>query len=164
MKFRSGNPTDAQAIKQLILSTWQQFEKDLTPENWNQLSSILSKENTYEALLKDASSFVCENEKGDIIGVGFLVSSGNLTDIYTSDQCYIRMVTVSEAYKGLKIGQKLTENCIEYAKRSGEQKIALHTSEMMYKARHIYEKLGFKILKEIEPRFGKRYWLYEMDL
>ena len=164
MKFRSGTPTDAQAIERLILGTWQQFEKDLTPENWNQLSTILTRENTYASLLKEATSFVCENEKGDIIGVGFLVSRGNPTDIYTTEQCYIRMVTVSDAYKGLKIGQKITEYCIEYAKQSGEQKIALHTSEMMFKARHIYEKLGFKILREIEPRFGKRYWLYEMDL
>ncbi|MEZ4949873.1 MAG: GNAT family N-acetyltransferase [Saprospiraceae bacterium] len=164
MKFRSGTPTDAQAIERLIIDTWQQFEKDLTSENWNQLSSILTRENTYESLLKDATSFVCENEKGEIIGVGFLVPSGNPTDIYTADQSYIRLVTVSDAYKGLKFGQKITELCIQYAKQSGEQKIALHTSEMMFKARHIYEKLGFKILREIEPRFGKRYWLYEMDL
>jgi ribosomal protein S18 acetylase RimI-like enzyme len=34
----------------------------------------------------------------------------------------------------------------------------------MDKARYIYEKLGFKIIKEIEPRYGKKYWLYEMSL
>jgi len=35
---------------------------------------------------------------------------------------------------------------------------------MMDKARHIYESLGFKILKEIVPRLGKKYWLYTLDL
>jgi hypothetical protein len=28
----------------------------------------------------------------------------------------------------------------------------------------IGEKLEFKIIKDIEPRYGKKYWLYEMSL
>lgn len=40
----------------------------------------------------------------------------------------------------------------------------LHTSEMMGAARHIYESLGFKKLREIEPRYGKKYWLYKLEL
>jgi hypothetical protein len=35
---------------------------------------------------------------------------------------------------------------------------------MMHKARHIYESLGFTILREIEPRLGKKYWLYTLDI
>jgi len=42
--------------------------------------------------------------------------------------------------------------------------MALHTSEMMRSARHIYEKIGFNILKEIEPRLGVKYWLYTLEL
>lgn len=34
----------------------------------------------------------------------------------------------------------------------------------MKSARHIYEKMGFQILKEIEPRFEKKYWLYILEL
>jgi ribosomal protein S18 acetylase RimI-like enzyme len=34
----------------------------------------------------------------------------------------------------------------------------------MDKARHIYEKLGFTILREIDQRLGRRYWLYKLDL
>jgi ribosomal protein S18 acetylase RimI-like enzyme len=109
-------------------------------------------------------SYVCENEIGEIIGMSFLVASGNPTEIYNEEQCYVRFVTVSEKYKGMKIGEKLTEECIGFAKNNGEKKIALHTSEFMNKARYIYEKLGFKIIKEIEPRYGKKYWLYEMSL
>jgi len=58
----------------------------------------------------------------------------------------------------------LTEKCIELTKNNGKTKIVLHTSEFMDKARHIYEKLGFRIIKEIEPKYGKKYWLYEMNL
>jgi len=45
-----------------------------------------------------------------------------------------------------------------------EKTIALHTSEFMDAARHIYEGLGFIMVKEIPPRYGKRYWLYRLDL
>jgi len=164
MKIRNGNINDLTPVKQLGQNTWKQFQKDLTKKNWEKLSSLLSNESLYNNLLINSKSFVCENEKGEIIGMSFLVSSGNPTDIYNEEQCYIRFVTVSEKYKGLKIGQKLTEECIEFAKNSGEKKIALHTSIFMNKARHIYEKLGFEIIKEIEPRYGKKYWLYEMNL
>ena len=34
----------------------------------------------------------------------------------------------------------------------------------MGSARHIYEKMGFEILKEIEPRLGVKYWLYTLEL
>jgi len=164
MKIRKGNINDLNAVKQLAQNTWKQFEKDLTYENWNKLSNNLSNENLHKDLLLNSISFVCENEKEEIIGMSFLVASGNPTEIYNKEQCYIRFVSVSEKYKGLKIGQKLTEKCIEFARNNGEKKIALHTSEFMDKARHIYEKLGFEIIKEIEPRYGKKYWLYELSL
>jgi ribosomal protein S18 acetylase RimI-like enzyme len=164
MKIRNGNINDLTPVKQLGQNTWKQFKKDLTPENWDKLSNTLSNENLYIDLLSNANSFVCENETGEIIGMSFLVASGNPTEIYNEEQCYIRFVTVSEKYKGLKLGQKLTEECIAFAKNSGEKKIALHTSEFMDKARHVYAKLGFKIIREIEPRYGKKYWLYEMDV
>jgi ribosomal protein S18 acetylase RimI-like enzyme len=40
----------------------------------------------------------------------------------------------------------------------------LHTSEYMNSARHIYEKIGFKSIKELAPRYGNKYWLYLLDI
>lgn len=164
MRIRNGHINDLFSLKQLGQNSWKQYEKELTDENWKILSANISDENVYRDLLVQAKSFVCENEKGEIIGMSFLMASGNPTEIYNEEQCYIRFVTVANEYQGLQLGQLLTEKCIEFAKQQGEKKIALHTSEIMNKARHIYEKMGFEILKEIEPRFGKKYWLYEMKL
>jgi hypothetical protein len=105
MKIRKGNIGDLTAVKQLGQTTWKQFEKELTHENWTTLSNVLSNEHLYKDLLQNSRSFVCENEKGEIIGMSFLVPSGNPTEIYKAEQCYIRFVTVSEKYKGLKLGQ-----------------------------------------------------------
>jgi len=42
--------------------------------------------------------------------------------------------------------------------------IALHTSEFQDAARHIYEGLGFKKIRDLEPSFGKQIYLYTLNL
>jgi len=54
--------------------------------------------------------------------------------------------------------------CIDFARSSDEKTVALHTSEYMNAARHIYESLGFRQIRELEPRYGKRYWIYKLEL
>lgn len=107
---------------------------------------------------------VCTGEHDAIVGMAFLVPSGNLTDIFRGDWCYVRMVTVDANYNGMGIGRMLMLNCIARASVLGETTIRLHTSEFMNKARYINESMGFKVVGEPEQRFGKRYWLYKLDL
>ncbi|MFT4680691.1 MAG: ribosomal protein S18 acetylase RimI-like enzyme [Granulosicoccus sp.] len=74
------------------------------------------------------------------------------------------MVEVNPIYRGNGIGRELTQMCIEFARKNNEQIIALHTSEFMDSARQLYETLGFKLTREIEPIFGMKYWLYQLKL
>lgn len=162
-KFREGSIKDKEQLKELALSAYGQFEKVLTIENWKKLYLNLESENSYTGILEIAQCFICEIES-KIIGVAYLVPSGNPTEIYASNWSYIRMVGVDPAYRGNGIGKRLTQKCINCAKGNGEQIIALHTSEFMDSARYIYEQLGFKKDKELKPIFGKKYWLYKMNL
>lgn len=164
MHIRQGNLKDLKQIKELAITEWTQFKNVLTPENWMSLFNTLTDEKNYTDLIRQSDSFVYENDQNKIIGFGFLVASGNPTDIYNDQQSYIRFITADSRYRGQKIGQSLTEKCIQKAKENGEKYVALHTSEMMDSARYIYEKLGFKIIKELEPRLGKKYWLYELEI
>ena len=164
MNYRKGNINDLNAIKKLAIKSWSEFKSELTNENWQDLYETLTNEKTYTDLIEKSYFVVCENLNEEIIGMSFLVPNGNPTEIYDKSWCYIRFVTVDPDFGGNGIGKKLTENCIEFAKKSGEITVALHTSEMMDKARHIYEKLGFEILREIEPRLGKKYWLYSLNI
>ena len=164
MIYRQANMEDLPGIKKLAIVSWRQFEEKLTPQEWQKLESSLKDDKTFITLLEKAFSLICLNDNDDIIGMSFLVPGGNPTDIYQEDWCYIRFVTVHPEFGGKGIGRTLTEKCIAHAKETGEKTIALHTSEMMEKARHIYESLGFKVLKEIEPRFGKKYWLYILNI
>lgn len=101
-----------------------------------------------------------------IVGMAHIIPNGNPADIFKIEWSYIRMVGVNPKYQGQGqgIAKTLTQMCIYKAKQTNEKTIALHTSEFMDAARHIYESLGFKILQEIDQRFGKKYWLYTLDL
>lgn len=164
MEIRRGTIQDLDQIRNLAIEEWSRFEHLLSPDNWLKLRATITSENTFSDLLINAICFVCINNEDELTGVSFLVSSGNPTTIYSAEQCYIRFVTASSKYKGQKIGERLTEKCIEAAKENNESCIALHTSVFMPAARHIYEKLGFVIVRELEPILGKQYWLYEKKL
>ncbi len=154
---------DKSQLRQLAKVSYGQYEKALTKENWATLNGKLNAKQSYSDMLEIAKCFVCEH-KDQIIGVGYIVPSGNPTEIFEADWCYIRMVGVNPKFRGNGIGKKLTQLCIDYAKETGEQIIALHTSEFMDSARELYERMGFIRVKEIEPIFGKRYWLYQLRL
>lgn len=164
MNYRKGNSNDVNQLKKLGLASWKQFKENLTNQNWDKLYKIVNNKDTYSELLRNSEYFVCENNNQVIVGMAFLVAQGNPTEIYDTKWCYIRFVSVDPAYSGNGIGKKLTNLCIETAINNNEQIIALHTSEIMKSARHIYGKLGFEIRREIEPRLGVKYWLYTLNL
>jgi ribosomal protein S18 acetylase RimI-like enzyme len=161
--YREGTNQDNDKLKELGLTSYGQFKNELTEDNWEKMNNYLSTGNSYADLLNTSKCFVCEVDK-QIVGMAYLVSKGNPTDIFDKDWCYIRMVGVDPKYSGNGIGKKLTQMCIDFAKTNNEDVIALHTSEFMNTARHIYEKMGFKAVKELAPRYGKKYWLYLLDI
>jgi len=163
LQYREGKIEDRQQLREVALISYGGFEKILTKENWSKLHRNLGSEDFYTNILKIAKCFVCEIEN-KIIGTAYLVPSGNPTEIFESDWCYLRMVGVHPNYQGNGIGKQLTQLCIEYARQTDEQIMALHTSEFMDSARYIYEKLGFERIKELRPIFGQKYWLYQMKL
>lgn len=163
MKYRHGNSLDVAGLQKLALISYGQFQNILTEENWNRLRAHITNENLFPNLLKASKGFVCEYEN-EIIGMAFLVPKGNPTEIFEADWSYIRMVGVHPDFGGKGIGKVLTQMCIDFAKDTKEKVVALHTSEYMNAARHIYESLGFRQIKELEPRYGKRYWIYKIEL
>jgi ribosomal protein S18 acetylase RimI-like enzyme len=164
MNYRKGNNNDLEQLRKLGVKSWTQFKDELTIDNWKSLFETISSHKSYSKLLETSECIVCENESKEVVGMAFLVPNGNPSEIYDEKWCHLRFVSVDPNYRGNGIGKKLTELCIESAIENKEQTMALHTSEIMGSARRIYEKMGFEILKEIEPRFGVRYWLYTFEL
>jgi ribosomal protein S18 acetylase RimI-like enzyme len=161
--YRSATLADKDQLIALALLSYGQYAPQLEPEHLKRLNKNISNRENWTNVITISKSVVCLD--GDkIIGMAFLIPHGNPWEIFKAEWSYIRLVGVNPNYQGRGIAKILTRKCIEHAISLNEKTIALHTSEMMHAARHVYESAGFTILKEIEPRLGKRYWIYTMEL
>jgi DNA-binding MarR family transcriptional regulator/N-acetylglutamate synthase-like GNAT family acetyltransferase len=75
----------------------------------------------------------------------------------------IRLLIVSPQARGLGLGQRLTDECVKFARSKNYKKITLWTHSVLTAARHCYEKAGFTLTSS-EPKhsWGKdvvaEYW------
>ncbi len=162
LMYRQANASDAPNIVRLTVSAYHDYKAVLAPADWTRMQTNLANENLYVELLEKAAVFVCEIDS-QLAGVIFLVPKGNPTTIFPANWSYIRLLGVDPKYRGLGIGRKLTQLCVQHAQATNEIGVALHTSEFMNAARKMYEELGFQQEKELAPMYGKRYWLYKLS-
>lgn len=163
MHYRSATEKDIESLKELAIASYGRLKTEMNEENWQKMQSVLTAANNFPVMVKDCHSFVCE-ENGILLGMAFLVPRGHPTKIYSSETSYIRMVGVRPDAGGKGIAQTLTQLCIDKAKETGEKMISLHSAEVMYAARHVYEKLGFKKIRLLDEHYGLKYWLYNLEL
>jgi GNAT superfamily N-acetyltransferase len=161
--LRTATSSDLPQLLSLGLASYGIYKSQLEPVHWDTMQANLSNETLYQELISTAHSFVYER-KNQILGMAFLVPSGHPTPVFEADWSYIRKMGVHPDATGQGIAKLLVETCINRASETGEATVALHTSEMMDKARQIYEKAGFRQQREINPIFGKKYWLYLLHL
>lgn len=161
--YRFATADDIPQLKTLAIAAYTPLKEQLSATGWEKMNAGINNTSLYEMLITIAAGFVClDGEK--IVGTAYLVPNGNPTPIYDTTWSYIRMVGVDPAYGGQGIARKLVAQCIAHAKARGEKIIGLHTSAIMDAARHIYESMGFVQVREIDPLFDTRYWLYRLDL
>lgn len=163
LTYRTAFEKDLKQLQQLGLLAYGQYKSTITQENWEKWEAAFKSDDNFLNLLAISTCFVCEVEN-QIIGMAFFIPSGNPFLYFPSEWSYIRYVGVNPAFEGNGIGKKLTQQCIDKAKETSEKTIALHTSEFQNAARHIYESLGFIKQKELEPVFGKVFYIYTMEL
>jgi ribosomal protein S18 acetylase RimI-like enzyme len=163
MHYRAAEEKDLEALSALALASYGQLKTYLTPANWKKMQGVLTSVDNFPQMIYNSFGFVYE-EADRLLGMAFLVPSGNPTKIYSKETSYIRMVGVHPTAVGNGIAQSLTRLCMEKAATTGEHTISLHSAEIMFAARHIYEKLGFKKVKLLDSHYGLQYWLYRYDI
>jgi DNA-binding MarR family transcriptional regulator/GNAT superfamily N-acetyltransferase len=69
----------------------------------------------------------------------------------------LRLLIVDPAARGLKVGSRLVDECLRFARRAGYRKVTLWTNSILDAARHIYERAGFVKVETgpVEHVFGK---------
>lgn len=161
--YRTGQRSDVERLRLLGLLSYGQYKNVLSPEGWQKMASSCGNAETYENLLDIARCFVCEFEN-KIVGMAYLIPSGNPVAFFEKEWSYIRLIGVDPEHTGKGIGRKLTQQCVDHARETGENVVVLHTSEFQSAARHIYEGMGFELYRALEPILGKKYWLYQLPL
>lgn len=98
--------------------------------------------------------------QGEMVGSVFCVNAGNTA-------AKLRLLLVDPKARGLGLGTRLVEECIRFASRTGYKKLTLWTNDVLVHARRIYEKKGFRLIKE-EPHHSFGHDLvgqdWELDL
>lgn len=161
--YRKATLDDLEGIRVLNIKAYSQFKDVLTPDNWEKLRHNMEDTDALRDTLSKSTTFICE-AGGEMVGVISIMPKGNPTAIYPDDWAYIRRLGVSPEHRGLGIARQLMILCIDHAREQNEHILALHTSEMMAPARALYEALGFTIVRELDPIFGTKYWLYKLNL
>ena len=161
--YRSASIKDTEQLVRLSIDSYSPYLTLLSAEHANKLASVIKDKEKITVLLETGKCFVAIHQN-KIVGMAYLIRNGHPFAFYQPEWAQIRMVGVHPDYQGMGIAKKLTQMCITHAKDTGEKTIALHTSEFMDAARHIYEGLGFIKERELDPIFGKRYWLYLLTI
>jgi DNA-binding MarR family transcriptional regulator/GNAT superfamily N-acetyltransferase len=116
---------------------------------------------TYEALVAEilagfAKNFDSNMERGwvaeragGIIGSVFLVRA-------SADLAKLRLLYVEPTARGLGVGKRLVQECIDFARMKGYKTLTLWTNDVLVAARRIYQAAGFQLTREERHHsFGK---------
>jgi DNA-binding MarR family transcriptional regulator/N-acetylglutamate synthase-like GNAT family acetyltransferase len=67
----------------------------------------------------------------------------------------LRLLLVEPDARGLGVGQRLVGECVRFARAAGYRKVVLWTQSILDPARHIYAKMGFRLVgQEPNHEFG----------
>ena len=97
----------------------------------------------FEMFQTHGSKYFLAEIDGEMVGGGGIYP----TDGLPQDTCELVKMYLLQQARGLGLGRKLIEKCIEAANDLGYKNIYLETMPELKQALYVYEKFGFKFLK-----------------
>jgi GNAT superfamily N-acetyltransferase len=151
--LRDAEAKDGPGIDRVALAAFSQY-RDLYSD-WPAFSRNVGRMSQLAAELVVAA-------RADQIGgaVGYVGPGAAKQDFFNPDWPVVRMLVVDPQVRGAGLGRRLTEACIEKARRDGSAVIALHTSPIQEVARAMYQRMGFVEQFPTPPIYGVPYAVY----
>ena len=101
-------------------------------------------EKMFEAFQGERAAYFVAEMNGKIVGGGGTKHLAN-TDKNIAE---LQKVYLLKKTRGLGVGKKIVELCIDFAKQNGYEAIYLETFPNMLQAQKLYKKLGFEYIDE----------------
>lgn len=149
------------AIDQIAVEAWQVLKPGYDPALWEGMLLAIAKMSNLAA----KGQLIVAAAQANILGaVGYMPPGASNPEIFPEGWPSIRMLVTHPAHRQLGIGRRLTQECIERARRDGAEYIGLHTSPAMAVALPLYLRMGFVKDKELPPIAGAPYARYVLKL
>ena len=159
--IREATPADSPAINTLCVEAYREFEASVEQADWQQMQDVLA----HASDLSTAGELLVAEDASGLLGVVLYVRPGDSDGIsIPAAWASIRMLAVSAIGRGRGIGRRLTQECIERARRDGAEKVGLTTGEIMKNAQRIYQDMGFQKDAELGIRLGVKHARYVLAL
>ncbi|MFV9550961.1 GNAT family N-acetyltransferase [Algibacter sp. PT7-4] len=128
-----------------IISFEKQYAKHFYNLNIEWLKTFFYVEPYDEEVLSNPETYII-NKDGHIFFAELnnnIVGTVALMPINNQGFFELTKMGVSPEHRGHKIGQKLMQHCIDFAKRNNIQKLIIYSSRKLENAIYIYKKYGF---------------------
>lgn len=158
VQVREAEPGDAEIVRQVTLAAYAQYAETMKPDDWS-----LYERHIESTLRKVAESVAAEDGTlqqlvatlgGEVVGTVLLYPPGSDTyrteDSKVGNYPEVRLLAVPPSARGTGVGQRLMDECVARARRSGASRLGLHTMTPMSAARHIYERMGFRSVPDLD--------------
>ena len=96
----------------------------------------------YEAYISEKSAYYIIEKDGEIYGGAGIKQLDN----YNGNICELQKMYFTPKARGIGLGSKMMDTCLQKAKDFGFEKCYLETLPYMEEARKLYRKVGFKDL------------------
>lgn len=157
--IRNAKPEEFNAVGSILIDVYSSLpgfpNKEVHPTYYEYLQNVgpLSLEQPIELI-------VAVSETVDILGcvvfyhdVKYYNSGGTVTQ--QKNCCGFRLLAVTPKARGLGIGKKLTNYCIDKAKSSNSEYLIIHTTNAMRIAWKMYNRMGFKRAEDLDFTVGE---------
>jgi ribosomal protein S18 acetylase RimI-like enzyme len=139
IEIRRATPDDAQAISDLLLEAFSFVREYYTDE-------------AFAYTTPPAEAIIPRFDEGPMwVATDGNAIVGTVSGLAEPNRYYIRSMAVKRGMQGKGIGQRLLDELEQFARDAGHTRSYLYTTHSLTGARQLYEKNGFKLIRETPP-------------